>query len=235
MATQPKQTGQANGLSKLFIPQLSTVADPAAQNVFRKLITWANNLASTNPTPGQVLTAVTIPTTLSGPKAKWMTGAGGTPNTVLHVKNPTGFTSGHSIPLWAPTWHTPVTSGPTPPTLTTGSTTVTIHHQGVYAISVLISFFFNKNSSTGMFWLLIHPHSSATTFNFVSATRGTWTIHPPTGTATFGPTGPFYTFIQYFPAAHYTFNINVTGATFGSAPTALFKRHGGYMTVRRLS
>ena len=72
-----KFTGAANGLNKLFIPDLATVKDQATQNVLRKLITWANNLGSNNPSVGQVLTTVANPSKspygLSGPTAQWKT------------------------------------------------------------------------------------------------------------------------------------------------------------------
>ena len=76
-----KFTGAANGLNKLFIPDLATVKDQATQNVLRKLITWANNLGSNNPSVGQVLTTVANPSKspygLSGPTAKWQNASGG--------------------------------------------------------------------------------------------------------------------------------------------------------------
>lgn len=72
---KPVYNGNANGFTKLVVTQLSEVQTGAVQNILRQLMTWVNNIASSNPTAGQVLTAQTA-TTGKKVMATWTTGSG---------------------------------------------------------------------------------------------------------------------------------------------------------------
>lgn len=65
MPSGVRYSGENNGFAKLLIPQLLTLSTQIIQSVARSIMLWANNLASGNPSPGQVLTVGSTATRLA--------------------------------------------------------------------------------------------------------------------------------------------------------------------------
>lgn len=68
-----KQSGVANGFTKLVLSNLGTIQTPSVQTALRQVAAWCNNIASADPIAGHILTAVAQTTNKAGPVAKWVT------------------------------------------------------------------------------------------------------------------------------------------------------------------